>query len=114
MGTQDGNGDEPTPLYKSPDQETPSRSGAAMYDDAIGYPHQPMKETVSGATKNVERIYKLHPYVANLSLAAVESCVKLEDAAFPEHERCSREKVRPNVNILEQNIFLYVRVWLEF
>lgn len=35
----------------------------------------------------------LHPYVQTLSLADLESCVALENAAFPEEERCSREKV---------------------
>lgn len=35
----------------------------------------------------------LHPYVQTLSLADVESCVALENATFPELERCSREKV---------------------
>lgn len=35
----------------------------------------------------------LHPYVQTLSLSDVDSCVALENATFPEHERCSREKV---------------------
>ena len=35
----------------------------------------------------------LHPYVQTLSLSDLGSCVALEDATFPEHERCSREKV---------------------
>jgi hypothetical protein len=35
----------------------------------------------------------LHPYVASLSIRDVDACVALEEAAFPEHERCSREKV---------------------
>lgn len=35
----------------------------------------------------------LHPYVQTISLADLESCVALENAAFPEEERCSREKV---------------------
>lgn len=35
----------------------------------------------------------LHPYVQTLSLSDLESCVALENAVFPEHERCSREKV---------------------
>lgn len=36
----------------------------------------------------------LHPYVQTLSLADLDSCVALENAAFSEEERCSREKVR--------------------
>lgn len=35
----------------------------------------------------------LHPYTQILSLSDLEACVSLEDATFPEHERCSREKV---------------------
>ena len=36
---------------------------------------------------------KLHPYVQTLSISNLDSCVALENAIFPEHERCSREKV---------------------
>ena len=35
----------------------------------------------------------LHPYVQSLSISNLEDCVALEKAAFPENERCSREKV---------------------
>lgn len=35
----------------------------------------------------------LHPYTQILGPSNVEQCVKLEDSAFPEHERCSTEKV---------------------
>lgn len=41
------------------------------------------------------KIETLHPYVQTLSLVDLESCVALEQATFPEHERCSREKARP-------------------
>jgi len=34
----------------------------------------------------------LHPYTSILSVADVDQCVELEDSAFPENERCSREK----------------------
>ncbi|KAL8999909.1 MAG: hypothetical protein Q9169_001315 [Polycauliona sp. 2 TL-2023] len=34
----------------------------------------------------------LHPYVQTLSSSDVASCVALENATFPENERCSREK----------------------
>lgn len=37
----------------------------------------------------------LHPYVQTLSLSNLDSCIALENAAFPEEERCSREKVGP-------------------
>ncbi len=35
----------------------------------------------------------LHPYVQTLSISNLEDCVALENAVFPENERCSREKV---------------------
>ena len=37
---------------------------------------------------------KLHPYTQTLSLSDIESCILLEEAAFPPNERCTREKVR--------------------
>lgn len=37
---------------------------------------------------------RLHPFVQTLSISNVEDCVRVEEGAFPEHERCSREKVR--------------------
>lgn len=42
---------------------------------------------------NGKNLSDLHPYVQTLSLMDVESCVALENATFPENERCSREKV---------------------
>lgn len=41
----------------------------------------------------------LHPYTQTLSLSDIESCIRLEDAAFPPQERCTREKV----SLLSQN-----------
>ena len=35
----------------------------------------------------------LHPYTQILQLIDVDECVRVEAEAFPEHERCSREKV---------------------
>ena len=35
----------------------------------------------------------LHPFTQVLSISNVEDCVQLESEAFPENERCSREKV---------------------
>lgn len=37
----------------------------------------------------------LHPYTQTLSLSDLDSCVALENAVFPETERCSKEKVAP-------------------
>lgn len=36
---------------------------------------------------------ELHPYTQTLSISDVDSCTKLEEEAFPPHERCTREKV---------------------
>lgn len=35
----------------------------------------------------------IKPYVQALTTLDLESCVRLEEATFPEHERCKREKV---------------------
>lgn len=37
---------------------------------------------------------ELNPFVQTLNPSHVESCVVVEDNAFPENERCSRQKVR--------------------
>lgn len=39
---------------------------------------------------------KLHPENQALTVANVDDCVEVEDSAFPENERCSREKVSHN------------------
>jgi hypothetical protein len=44
------------------------------------------------AQKNSKRD-NLHPYTQTLTLSDVESCVILEEAAFPPQERATREKV---------------------
>ncbi|TKA82946.1 hypothetical protein B0A55_01320 [Friedmanniomyces simplex] len=35
---------------------------------------------------------EIHPYTQTLSLSDIESCLLLEEAAFPPEERCTREK----------------------
>ena len=54
----------------------------------------------------------LHPYTQILSLSDVEACVSLENATFPEHERCSREKasLAPSLNL--DSIPLQHKSWL--
>ena len=37
----------------------------------------------------------LHPHVQVLSISDLDACVALENACFPEHERCTKEKVQP-------------------
>lgn len=38
---------------------------------------------------------ELHPFVQVLSLSNVDDCIQVEDS-FPEHERCTRDKVGEN------------------
>lgn len=40
-----------------------------------------------------DEVQQVKTYVQALTLLDVESCVALEDSAFPPQERCSREKV---------------------
>lgn len=78
----------PPQITKSPDEATP-------YDDEDG------DQSSSGggglfdqiANQRNEKRDVLHPYTQTLTLNDVESCVRLEEATFPAHERCSREKV---------------------
>lgn len=51
----------------------------------------------------------LHPYVQTLSQSDLESCLALENAVFPEHERCSREKVDIFHIVLQSRVFGAVR-----
>lgn len=46
-----------------------------------------------GDRTKIKAMGNLHPYVQTLSISNLEDCVALENAVFPEHERCSREKV---------------------
>jgi hypothetical protein len=55
----------------------------------LGLQRQGQRSRGGGANKYDD----LHPYPQILSLSDLEACVALEDAAFPEHERCSRDKV---------------------
>lgn len=55
---------------------------------------QPQQGTMfaAQAQKNAKRD-DIHPYTQTLTLSDVESCVILEEAAFPPQERATREKV---------------------
>ena len=89
-------------LVASPETQTPkpetSDSGAAT-DDLNKYtihrddPHESSIEQILDGKANANKYGNLHPYVQTLSISDLESCVALENATFPEHERCSREKV---------------------
>jgi hypothetical protein len=61
---------------------------------AVQQPEKPSQGTMfaTQARNNAKRD-NIHPYTQTLTLSDVESCVILEDAAFPPQERASREKV---------------------
>ncbi|PIA93010.1 hypothetical protein CB0940_04109 [Cercospora beticola] len=67
-----------TPFLSSNDDDQDQDSDATEYMDELG--------------QSNEKRDPLHPYTQTLSLSDVESCVRLEDAAFPPAERASREK----------------------
>lgn len=48
-----------------------------------------------------KQINDLHPYVQTLSRSNVEDCLALENAVFPENERCSRDKVGMDTLLIE-------------
>lgn len=62
--------------------------------DTDSQPDKPRQGTMFAeqAQKNSKRD-DLHPYTQTLTLNDVESCVILEEAAFPPQERATREKV---------------------
>ena len=47
-----------------------------------------------GGGADAAKFGDLHPYTQILNVSDVDQCVELENAAFPENERCSRDKVR--------------------
>ena len=49
---------------------------------------------LEGGDESSDRHRSIHPYVRPLTLADIEGCLHVENLTFPEHERCSREKVR--------------------
>lgn len=52
------------------------------------------------SSRRQDSIGYLHPYTRLLTISDLESCVALENAAFPiEQERASREKVRKTIYI---------------
>ncbi|KAL8950462.1 MAG: hypothetical protein Q9222_003502 [Ikaeria aurantiellina] len=85
-------------LTASPDDEL--RSGDSKAIDQDGYNeftiHRGLEQYGFGSFRNAQaggkNLEDLHPYVQTLSLANLDSCVALENATFPAHERCSEEK----------------------
>lgn len=83
-------------LTRSPDSQSSMTSSQGV---AMERPVHKDVQSLTGPAQlrskgaNISARNDLHPYVQTLSLADVDSCVALENAAFPENERCSREKV---------------------
>ena len=44
-------------------------------------------------TRQPTALDELHPFTLVLTTSNVDDCMKVEEQAFPEQERCSREKV---------------------
>ena len=87
----------------APDSLPPeiTRSPEAQYDDDDDDDDEEYEDgdgSILGqiAGQRNEKRDELHPYTQTLSLNDIESCVRLEEATFPPHERCSREKVCPS------------------
>lgn len=88
--------DNPLTLTRSPESQAATTSSQGGFNEpSIDKDAQSLTPAAQLRNKgaNISARNDLHPYVQTLSLADVDSCVALENAAFPENERCSREKV---------------------
>ncbi|KAK3680802.1 hypothetical protein LTR37_021044 [Vermiconidia calcicola] len=70
-------------LSKSP-EEMVDRKGLTEAEDE--------RSMLNALSQRNEKRDELHPYTQSLTLSDIESCVRLEEATFPENERCTREK----------------------
>jgi len=88
-------------LTSSPSPQTPQFGGGSTATGEDGYNEFTIHRDEPSGTNAQLRDWRarsnekndLHPYVQTLSRSNVDSCVALEDSVFPEHERCSKEKV---------------------
>ncbi|KAL8653211.1 MAG: hypothetical protein Q9226_003942 [Calogaya cf. arnoldii] len=78
-------------LTASPESQNPAATGQEFTidrgDEGSGLGRS------RNANIDSKALSDLHPYVQTLSISDLDSCVALENATFPESERCSREKV---------------------
>ena len=93
-------------LVASPEPQSTNLDVSEGFTTAIGqdgyneftiYQQEEIPMTAQQLRSNRAKINQrndMHPYVQTLSISNLESCVALENAVFPEEERCSREKVR--------------------
>lgn len=77
------------PLDDEEDEEVDEDYVAVDQEDANDMPYWFRRPPTHHRTK----LDDLHPFVQLLSVSNVNDCVEVENA-FPEHERCSRDKVR--------------------
>jgi hypothetical protein len=84
----------PRDLTELVKQDALSNMSPLDRSDAVQQPSKPQQGSTFAemAAKNSKRD-DLHPYTQTLTLSDVESCVILEEAAFPPQERATREKV---------------------
>lgn len=76
----------------SPLDRTDNANGDSVQQPAVG--DKPVQGTMFAAQAQINsKRDDLHPYTQTLTLNDVESCVILEEAAFPPQERATREKV---------------------
>ncbi|MCJ1411150.1 hypothetical protein MMC19_005238 [Ptychographa xylographoides] len=86
-------------LTESPESKTPWNSTAGDQEASPGTQFTIVRDEsddremqMSNKLRTGDQKNHLHPYVQILSISDLEACVALENAAFPENERCSREK----------------------
>jgi hypothetical protein len=77
------------PLDGEEEEEADEDYVAVDQEDANEFPYWFRRPPTHHRTK----LDELHPFVQLLSASNVEDCVAVENA-FPEQERCSRDKVR--------------------
>ncbi len=93
------------PVVASPESQTPKNdhsedstaTGTDGYNEFTIHREEPRFTSLQylrDSRARTNQLNDIHPYVQTLSISDLKSCVALENAVFPEHERCSREKVR--------------------
>ena len=103
------------PLTSSPLPKTPQFGGGSTATGEDGYNEFTIHREEASESNVLIPDWRpranekndLHPYVQTLSRSNVDSCVALENSAFPENERCSKEKVRLESTIRPLNAICF-------
>jgi len=75
-----------------PQHYPPWRDEVNSYENAV---HEDLTGQMDGNSTGIsDNLKELHSYSQIIGLNDLESCLKLEQANFPHHQQCSREKVR--------------------